>query len=43
MIYGKVFVCNGDEKMRVSNYDIVRNADFLIHEAFCLESEKKIK
>lgn len=43
MINGKVLVCNGDERMSVSNYDIVRNADFLIHEAFCLESEKEIK
>lgn len=40
---GKVLVCNGDETLNEKNYDLARNADFLIHEAFCLDSEKEVK
>ena len=40
---GKVIVCNGDETLNERNYDLVYNADFLIHEAFCLDSQKELK
>ena len=40
---GKKLVCNGDESLDKSNFDLVQNVDFLIHEAFCLESEKEQK
>lgn len=36
----KIIVCNGDESLNKENYDLVKNADYLIHEAFCLDSEK---
>lgn len=39
----KVIVCNGDESLNGKNYDLVENADYLIHEAFCLDSQKDIK
>lgn len=39
----KVLVCNGDETLDKSNYDLVENADYLIHEAFCLEEEREEK
>lgn len=39
----KIIVCNGDETLNEKNYDLVNNADYLIHEAFCLESQKDIK
>lgn len=39
----KIVVCNGDETLNEKNYDLVSNADYLIHEAFCLDSEKDIK
>lgn len=39
----KVIVCSGDEPLNENNYDLVENADYLIHETFCLESEKDIK
>lgn len=37
---GATIVCNGDETLNEENYDLVRDVDFLIHEAFCLESER---
>lgn len=40
---GQILVCNGDETLDYKNYDLVENADFLIHEAFCLDSEKEVK
>ena len=39
----KIIVCNGDEPLKEENYDLVRNADYLIHEAFCLDSQKEIQ
>lgn len=36
---GKVLVFTGDEPMDESLYDDARNADYLLHEAFCLEEE----
>lgn len=39
----KIIVCNGDESLNEKNYDLVKDADYLIHEAFCLDSEKDIK
>lgn len=40
---GKVLVCNGDETLNEKNYELVTDADFLIHESFCLDSEKETK
>jgi ribonuclease Z len=39
----KTLVCNGDEPLNEINYDLVKNADYLIHEAMCLDSEKEVK
>lgn len=39
----KSIVCNGDESLNEKNYDLVKNVDYLIHEAFCLDSQKEIK
>lgn len=39
----KIIVCNGDESLNEKNYDLVKGVDYLIHEAFCLDSEKDIK
>ena len=39
----KIIVCNGDESLNENNFDLVKNADYLIHEAFCLDSEKELK
>ena len=39
----KIIVCNGDEQLHKNNYDLVQNCDYLIHEAFCLDSEKEKK
>lgn len=39
----KIIVCNGDESLNINNFDLVKNADYLIHEAFCLDSQKEIK
>lgn len=40
---GKILVCNGDESLNEANFDLVKDADFLIHEAFCLDGEKNLK
>lgn len=39
----RIVVCNGDETLNEKNYDLVKDADYLIHEAFCLDSQKDIK
>ena len=39
----RIIVCNGDETLNEKNYDLVKDADYLIHEAFCLDSQKDIK
>ena len=39
----KIIVCNGDETLNEKNFDLVKDSDYLIHEAFCLDSEKNIK
>lgn len=38
----KKIVCCGDEPMVESIFDIARNCDWLMHEAFCLYSERDI-
>ncbi|MCL2383548.1 MAG: MBL fold metallo-hydrolase [Oscillospiraceae bacterium] len=40
---GKILVCNGDEPCAEENFDLLQNADYLVHEAFCLDSEKEEK
>ena len=40
---GKTLVCNGDETLEEANFDIAQDVDYLIHEAFCLDSEKEEK
>lgn len=36
------FVFLGDEPLNESLYDLVKNADYVMHEAFCLESDANI-
>lgn len=43
MSNGLSLVCNGDETINKDNYDFIKNSDYLIHEAFCLDSEKEVK
>lgn len=38
---GKTLVHTGDEPLTNKNYSIAQNADVLIHEAFCLESQEE--
>lgn len=40
---GKTLMCNGDEGLKEDNYDLAKGCDYLIHEAFCLESEAIVK
>ena len=42
IIEGKRLVFLGDETLNVNLYDMVRNADYVMHEAFCLDSEENI-
>ena len=42
IIEGKRLVFLGDETLNVNLYDMVRNADYVMHEAFCLDSEETI-
>lgn len=39
---GKQFVFLGDEPLNKNLYDRVKNADYVMHEAFCLEKEESI-
>lgn len=41
-INNKKFVFLGDETLNVELYDLVKNADYVTHEAFCLDSEEHI-
>ena len=43
MSNGKSLACNGDETYNEANYDLLKDADYFIHEAFCLESEREEK
>lgn len=40
--YGKKLVCCGDEPYNPNNEEYVKNADWLIHEAFCLKSQAEL-
>ena len=42
MIHGERLVFLGDETLNPKLYDRVRNADYVMHEAFCLDSEENI-
>lgn len=42
MMGGKRVVFLGDETLNIDLYERVRNADYVMHEAFCLDSEEKI-
>lgn len=39
---GKRLVFLGDETLNTNLYERVRNADYVMHEAFCLDSEENI-
>ena len=39
---GKTFALTGDEPLNEDLFNLVRNRDYLVHEAFCLESESGI-
>ena len=41
-INNKRLVFLGDETLNIDLYERVRNADYVMHEAFCLDSEEKI-
>lgn len=41
-INNKKFVFLGDETLNIELYDLVKNADYVTHEAFCLDSEEHI-
>lgn len=42
MIDGKRFIFLGDETLNPNLYERVKNADYVMHEAFCLDSEESI-
>ena len=42
IIQGKRLVFLGDETLNIDLYEKVRNADYVMHEAFCLDSEENI-
>ena len=42
MISGKRLVFLGDETLNPNLYDYIKNADYVMHEAFCLDSEENI-
>ena len=42
VLNGKRLVFLGDETLNVKLYDRVRGADYVMHEAFCLDSEENI-
>lgn len=41
-VNGKKLVFLGDEKCNPENYHFIENADYVMHEVFCLESEKNM-